>query len=138
MRHHPVGRKSSGFALPGTTGRTVPLSNHQPSGKFSPLSRNRHTQDSSEKPKGDPEKEVAEIREIGTPMEDSIRALKPPALTDSEYDSESDDEPDINNGPLTNTIFRERPWFANSSSIVRALFSMLEALGQGPCGRPSL
>ena len=89
------------------TGRTVPLSNHQPSGKFSPMSRNRHTQDSSEEPKGDPEKETAEIREVGTPMEDTIRALKPPALTDSEYDSESDDESDTNNGPLMTRIFKK-------------------------------
>ena len=117
MRHHPVGRKSSGFALPGTTGRTVPLSNHQPSREYSPMSRNRLTQDRPEEHKRDPEKEAAEIREIGTPMEDSSSALKPPALTDSEYDSESDDEHDMNSGPLTTSIFRKRPWLANSSGI---------------------
>ena len=57
------------------------------------------------KPKGNPEKEK-DIREIGTPTADSASALEPPALTDSEYDSESDDE-----SHYDALIFKERQFW---------------------------
>ena len=77
-------------------------------------------QKSHARPNKDLEKEATEVWKIGTHMDDSAGAynLKPPALTDSEYDSESDVESDTNDGPLMTTVFKEGLWFAKNSDVL--------------------
>ena len=79
-------------------------------------------------------------REVGTPTADSASALEPPALTDSEIDSESDDE--SHNDAL---IFKERRWFTNSFGMVvenkaktgSTVFNELKTDAFRPLGRAS-
>ena len=66
------------------------------------------------------EKEATEVREIGTHMDDSAGAynLKPPALTDSEYDSESGVGSDANDDPLMTAVDKEGPRIMEDPDIL--------------------
>ena len=137
--HHPVGRKSSRSALSVTADRPSLSRDRQLPGRPLTRLRSRYNDDEREAgpiryatpgigqdPQGSPArpdknlgKEVTKVCNIGTDVDDADEAysLRPPALTDSEHDSESEVGPDENDDPLITTLGKEGPRVMKVSDI---------------------